>query len=116
LQSFYVTGSIIYGGGQVVLPIIEQQTVHFDTVCTPVYVGNSTFGSPSESCVRMLSPDTWVTEEQFLTGLAVAQAMPGPLFNFSAYLGAIVSSALAMLASSAPTVLSGSDRTPKLCS
>jgi chromate transporter len=91
-ESFYVTGSIIFGGGQVVLPIIEQQTVKYNTVCTPIYTsaGNSTFSTPSTNCVRVESPDTWVTQEQFLAGLAVAQAMPGPLFNFSAYLGAIV--------------------------
>jgi chromate transporter len=89
-----VTGSIIFGGGQVVLPIIEQQTVKYNTVCTPIYTsaGNSTFSTPSTNCVRVESPDTWVTQEQFLAGLAVAQAMPGPLFNFAAYLGAIVSS------------------------
>ncbi|GAQ86165.1 chromate transporter [Klebsormidium nitens] len=91
-ESFYVTGSIIFGGGQVVLPIIDQQVVKYNTVCTPIYTsgGNNTFSTPSNNCVRVESPDTWVTEQQFLAGLAVAQAMPGPLFNFAAYLGAIV--------------------------
>ncbi|GAQ86163.1 chromate transporter [Klebsormidium nitens] len=91
-ESFYVTGSIIFGGGQVVLPIIEQQVVHYNTVCTPAhaFAANATFGAPSNGCVRVESPDTWVTEQQFLAGLAVAQAMPGPLFNFAAYLGAIM--------------------------
>lgn len=32
----------------------------------------------------------WVTQEEFFTGLAMAQAMPGPLFNFAAYLGAVM--------------------------
>lgn len=31
--------------------------------------------------------DTWMTKDQFYAGLALAQAMPGPLFNFAAYLG-----------------------------
>ena len=35
-------------------------------------------------------PDTWVTSKQFYAGLGVVQALPGPLFNFSAYLGAIM--------------------------
>lgn len=33
--------------------------------------------------------DSWITEEQFFAGLAVVQAMPGPLFNLSAYIGAL---------------------------
>ena len=35
-------------------------------------------------------PNTWVTEQQFYAGLGAVQAMPGPLFNFSAYLGCIM--------------------------
>jgi hypothetical protein len=35
-------------------------------------------------------PDTWVTSKQFYAGLGIVQALPGPLFNFSAYLGAIM--------------------------
>ena len=34
------------------------------------------------------SPDSWMTTQEFYAGLALAQAMPGPLFNFAAYLGA----------------------------
>ena len=37
-----------------------------------------------------LCGSSWVTKEEFYTGLAVSQAMPGPLFNFAAYLGAPV--------------------------
>ena len=60
-ESFFRIGSIIYGGGQVVLPMLFDEVV-----------------------------DTgWVTEDQFWTGFALVQALPGPLFNFSAYLGAI---------------------------
>ncbi|KAG7352027.1 chromate transporter [Nitzschia inconspicua] len=56
----YRIGSIIFGGGQVVLPMLQEEVV------------------PS-----------WMTNEQFLQGLGLAQSMPGPLFNFSAYLGAV---------------------------
>ncbi|CAM9717680.1 unnamed protein product [Chrysoparadoxa australica] len=60
-ESFFRIGSIIYGGGQVVLPMLLDEVV-----------------APG-----------WVTKEEFLKGFALAQALPGPLFNFSAYLGAV---------------------------
>jgi chromate transporter len=56
----YRIGSIIFGGGQVVLPMLQEEVV-----------------------------PAWMTDEQFLQGLGLAQSMPGPLFNFSAYLGAV---------------------------
>ena len=61
LESFYRTGSLIFGGGQVVLPMLLTEVV-----------------------------DTgWVTEQQFLDGFALMLALPGPMFSFSAYLGAV---------------------------
>jgi len=60
-ETFYRIGSVIFGGGQVVLPMLLTQVV-----------------GPG-----------WVTEEQFYSGMALTQACPGPLFNFSAYLGAV---------------------------
>ena len=60
-ESFYRMGALIFGGGQVVLPMMLTEVV-----------------------------DTgWVTEEQFLDGFALMLALPGPLFSFSAYLGAV---------------------------
>ncbi len=60
-ESFYRTGSLIFGGGQVVLPMLLTEVV-----------------------------DTGrVTEQQFLDGFALMLALPGPLFSFSAYLGAV---------------------------
>jgi chromate transporter len=53
-------GSIIFGGGQVVLPLQQDEVV-----------------------------PKWMIKEQFLQGLGLAQSLPGPLFNFVAYLGAI---------------------------
>lgn len=59
-ETMFRIGSLIFGGGQVVLPMLEGEVV----------------------------PD-WMTKEQFFQGLGLAQSMPGPLFNFSSYLGAI---------------------------
>ena len=68
-ESFYRMGSLIFGGGQVVLPMMLTEVV-----------------------------DTgWVTEEQFLDGFALMLALPGPLFSFSAYLGAVAGGVPGML-------------------
>jgi len=60
-DSFYRSGALVFGGGHVVLPLLQGAVV------TP----------------------GWVTNGQFLAGYGAAQAVPGPLFSFSAYLGAI---------------------------
>ncbi|MDQ2906075.1 MAG: chromate efflux transporter [Chloroflexota bacterium] len=60
-DTFFRTGSLVFGGGHVVLPLLQREVV----------------------------PAGWVTNDQFLTGYAAAQAVPGPLFTFSAYLGAV---------------------------
>ena len=60
-DSFYRAGSLVFGGGHVVLPLIESEVV-----------------APG-----------WLTEDEFIAGYGAAQAVPGPLFAFSAYLGAI---------------------------
>lgn len=59
-EKMYRIGSIIFGGGQVVLPLLEAEVVPH-----------------------------WLTEDQFYQGLGLAQSMPGPLFNFSSYIGAV---------------------------
>lgn len=76
--SFYRTGSLIFGGGQVVLPLIINEVTQRDCFTDDhgVQVCND-------------SPDSWITSDQFYLGLGIVQAMPGPLFNFSAYLGAL---------------------------
>jgi chromate transporter len=58
---FYRVGSLVFGGGHLVLPLLQAQVV----------------------------PPGWLTNDQFLAGYGAAQAVPGPLFTFSAYLGAI---------------------------
>jgi chromate transporter len=62
LDSFYRSGSLVFGGGHVVLPLLEREFV----------------------------PTGWLTEEAFLAGYGAAQAVPGPLFTFAAYLGAVI--------------------------
>ena len=59
--NFFQTGSLVFGGGHVVLPLLQAQVV----------------------------PSGWVSNETFLAGYAIAQAVPGPLFTFAAYLGAV---------------------------
>ncbi|MCD8511560.1 MAG: chromate transporter [Bacillus sp. (in: Bacteria)] len=61
-DSFYRSGSLVFGGGHVVLPLLEREFV----------------------------PTGWLTEEQFLAGYGAAQAVPGPLFTFAAYIGAVI--------------------------
>lgn len=60
-DSFYRAGSLVFGGGHVVLPLLQAEVV----------------------------PPGWVTNEQFVLGYGAAQAVPGPLFTFAAYLGAV---------------------------
>ena len=61
-DAFYSSGALVFGGGHVVLPLLNAQVV------TP----------------------GWVTQSQFLAGYGLTQAMPGPLFTFSAYLGVVL--------------------------
>jgi chromate transporter len=61
-DAFYRSGALVFGGGHVVLPLLR------DAVVTP----------------------GWVSDNTFLAGYGAAQAIPGPLFSFAAYLGAVV--------------------------
>ena len=61
-DAFYRSGALVFGGGHVVLPLLQAEVV-----------------APG-----------WVTNEAFLSGYGVAQAVPGPLFTFAAYLGAVL--------------------------
>jgi chromate transporter len=63
-DAFYRSGALVFGGGHVVLPLLQQQTV--------------TTG--------------WIAPNDFLAGYGAAQAVPGPLFTFAAYLGWMMSS------------------------
>ncbi len=61
VDSFYRAGALVFGGGHVVLPLLQTEVV----------------------------PPGWVTNDQFIAGYGAAQAVPGPLFTFAAYLGAV---------------------------
>jgi chromate transporter len=62
IDSFYRAGSLVFGGGHVVLPLLQAEVV----------------------------PPGWVSNDAFLAGYGAAQAVPGPLFTFAAYLGTVM--------------------------
>ena len=91
-EAFYRTGSIIFGGGQVVLPLLLKDVVQYEDACASIdgsIIANATASTVCTSYVQVPRADSWITEEQFFAGLGVVQAMPGPLFNLSAYIGAL---------------------------
>ena len=61
-DAFYRAGALVFGGGHVVLPLLQSEVV----------------------------PRGWVGNDAFLAGYGAAQAVPGPLFSFAAYLGAVL--------------------------
>lgn len=63
-SAMYRSGSLVFGGGHVVLPLLSRETV-----------------GPG-----------WITSQEFMAGYGAAQTVPGPLFTFSAYLGAVMES------------------------
>jgi chromate transporter len=62
IDAFYRSGALVFGGGHVVLPLLQAEVV----------------------------PPGWVTNDAFLAGYGAAQAVPGPLFTFAAYLGTVM--------------------------
>jgi chromate transporter len=62
VDSFYRSGALVFGGGHVVLPLLQTAVV----------------------------PPGWVTNDAFLAGYGAAQAVPGPLFTFATYLGVVM--------------------------
>ena len=62
VDAFYRAGALVFGGGHVVLPLLQAAMV----------------------------PNGWVSNDAFLAGYGAAQAVPGPLFTFAAYLGAVM--------------------------
>ncbi len=63
LAGMYRSGALVFGGGHVVLPLLEAETVRTG----------------------------WVSQDAFLAGYGAAQALPGPLFTFAAFLGTVQS-------------------------
>jgi chromate transporter len=64
-DKFFRAGALVFGGGHVVLPLLQSEVV----------------------------PPGWVSNDAFLAGYGAAQAVPGPLFTFAAYLGAVIGGA-----------------------
>ena len=65
IDSFYRAGSLVFGGGHVVLPLLQAEVV----------------------------PTGWVSNDLFLAGYGATQAVPGPLFTFASYLGTVSTAA-----------------------
>jgi chromate transporter len=65
VNAFYRSGSLVFGGGHVILPLLQAAVV----------------------------PNGWLPEASFLAGYGAAQAVPGPLFTFAAFLGAAMNTA-----------------------
>jgi len=76
-EAFYRSGALVFGRGHVVLPLLREATV----------------------------AQGWVTDDAFLAGYGAAQAMPGPLFTFAAYLGAVMEPAPNGLAGAAISLI-----------
>ncbi|MAL04015.1 MAG: chromate ion family chromate transporter [Arenimonas sp.] len=75
--AFYKAGALVFGGGHVVLPLLEQSTV----------------------------ATGWISGQEFLAGYGAAQAVPGPMFSLAAYLGALVPTGQAPVAGAAVALL-----------
>ncbi|MGV8955313.1 MAG: chromate transporter, partial [Cypionkella sp.] len=84
-DGFYRAGALVFGGGHVVLPLLEAETV----------------------------ARGWLSSDSFIAGYGATQAMPGPLFTFAAYLGAaetptpngVIGAAIALVAIFLPGLL-----------
>jgi chromate transporter len=63
-ENFYRNGSLIFGGGQVLTPLLYTEFVQY-------------------------APKQYLTGEEFLTGYAIAQSLPGPVFSFSSFIGSL---------------------------
>lgn len=77
-NAFYRSGALVFGGGHVVLPLLNAATV----------------------------ASGWISQDTFLAGYGAAQAIPGPLFTFSAYLGACIPGPLHGVSTAAIALLS----------
>lgn len=71
IDAFYRAGALVFGGGHVILPLLQAEVVQ----------------------------PGWVDPELFLAGYGAAQVLPGPLFTFAAYLGVVMASPLPPVAS-----------------
>lgn len=63
-ENFYRNGSLVFGGGQVLTPLLYTEFVQY-------------------------APKQYLTSEEFLSGYALVQGLPGPVFSFSSFIGAL---------------------------
>jgi chromate transporter len=85
-ENFYRNGSLVFGGGQVLAPLL-----YTEFVAVPDEDG-SKVGALRSKLKQKYSPKPYhtpISHDEFLSGYAVAQALPGPVFSFSAYIGAL---------------------------
>jgi chromate transporter len=86
-ENFYRNGSLVFGGGQVLAPLLYAEFVR------PADDGQPpTKASELKSRLRKFSPKPYhhaISHNEFLSGYAIAQALPGPVFAFSSYIGAL---------------------------
>jgi chromate transporter len=75
-ENFYRNGSLVFGGGQVLAPMLYTEFVKKDSI---------------EKSMRPVefSKKEYLTHDEFLTGYAVVQTLPGPVFAFSAFIGSL---------------------------
>src|SRR3546814_3618869 len=85
-DAFYRSGALVFGGGHVVLPLLEAEAVH----------------------------PGWVSQNALLAGYGSAQAVPGPLFTFAAYLGTVMETAPNSVAGALRCLVRPAERTSQL--
>jgi chromate transporter len=89
-ENFYRNGSLIFGGGQVLAPLLYTEFVEDQNIDRP----GGKMSALKSRIKKQYAPKplhTPLTSQEFLSGYAVAQAIPGPVFSFSAYIGALSS-------------------------
>lgn len=89
-ENFYRSGSLVFGGGQVLAPLLYAEFVEEQAATE----SESKVSELKTRIKRQYGPKpfhTPISHDEFLSGYAVAQALPGPVFSFSAYIGALSS-------------------------
>lgn len=85
-ENFYRSGSLVFGGGQVLAPLLYTEFVELKEE------DDSKVSALRSRLKEKYSPKPYhrpISHDEFLSGYAVAQALPGPVFSFSAYIGAL---------------------------
>jgi chromate transporter len=85
-ENFYRSGSLVFGGGQVLAPLLYTEFVEVKDE------DKSKVSALRSKLKEKYSPKPYhrpISHDEFLSGYAVAQALPGPVFSFSAYIGAL---------------------------